>query len=320
MQPNYEIKKSDVKSKSIATYSKFSQVLKHKNFYLMLLPLVAFYLVFCYAPMYGVILSFKTFDYSKGILGSPWIGVQNFKDIVNDFQFLSAVKNTLIISLGKLIFNFPLPIILAILMNELSKRKIMRLYQTVFTLPHFISWVVISGVVINIFGGSGVFNQILNALGMESSSPLIQTNTFRPMLYITNAWKEMGWDSIIYLAALAGINPELYESAEMDGANRFQRIIHITWPGIRSTVSVLLILAVGNIMGSGSLDQVLNLYSAPVYSVADIIDTYIYRVTFTVGADYGYMTAIGLSKSLINLVLLYSANMLSKKLGEGGLF
>jgi putative aldouronate transport system permease protein len=270
--------------------------------------------------MYGVILSFKTFDYSKGILGSPWIGVQNFKDIVNDFQFLSAVKNTLIISLGKLIFNFPLPIILAILMNELSKRKIMRLYQTVFTLPHFISWVVISGVVINIFGGSGVFNQILNALGMESSSPLIQTNTFRPMLYITNAWKEMGWDSIIYLAALAGINPELYESAEMDGANRFQRIIHITWPGIRSTVSVLLILAVGNIMGSGSLDQVLNLYSAPVYSVADIIDTYIYRVTFTVGADYGYMTAIGLSKSLINLVLLYSANMLSKKLGEGGLF
>ncbi len=297
-----------------------NQVLKYKSLYIMLLPMIVFYLVFCYAPMYGVSLAFKTYDYSKGLIGSPWVGLEHFKELVSDMQFLTAVKNTLIISLGKLIFNFPAPILLALLINELAKSKLKKFYQTVFTLPHFISWVVISGIIINIFGSTGAFNQITAMFGIGPTSPLVQTNTFRPMLYITNAWKEMGWDSIIYLAALAGINPELYESAEMDGANRFQRMIHITWPGIRSTVSVLLILAVGNIMGSGSMDQVINLYSAPVYSVADIIDTYIYRVTFTVGADFGYMTSIGLSKSIINLVLLYSANMLAKRFGEGGLF
>nr|WP_284703755.1 ABC transporter permease subunit [Clostridium swellfunianum] len=271
--------------------------------------------------MYGVTLAFKSFDYSKGILGSPWIGLDNFRQLLTDVDFWNAFKNTLIISFGKLLFHFPLPIVLAIVLNEFSRDKAKKFFQTVFTFPHFISWVVLSGIITNIFSTSGAFNQIMTSLGFSNFSPLVDTSTFRPMLYLTHIWKEIGWDSIIYLAALTGINPELYEAAEMDGANRFQRIIHITWPGIRGTVGILLILAVGNLMSMGSsFDQIFNLYSSPVYSVADTIDTFVYRTTFTTGANFGYMTSIGLLKSIINLILIFIANTTVKKMGEEGLY
>lgn len=296
-------------------------IINYRYFYLMLLPVVIWYIVFAYTPMYGVTLAFKSFDYSKGILGSPWIGLDNFKQLLTDVDFWNAFKNTLIISFGKLLFHFPLPIILAIILNEFSRNKAKKFFQTVFTFPHFISWVVLSGIITNIFSTSGAFNQIITALGFNNFSPLVDTSSFRPMLYLTHIWKEIGWDSIIYLAALTGINPELYEAAEMDGANRFQRIIHITWPEIRGTVGILLILAVGNLMSMGSsFDQVFNLYSSPVYSVADTIDTFVYRTTFTTGANFGYMTSIGLLKSVINLILIFVANTTVKKMGEEGLY
>jgi putative aldouronate transport system permease protein len=319
------MKNSEIQSAVNVKYSSSSNLIKtiisYKYFYLMILPVVIWYIVFAYTPMYGVTLAFKSYDYSKGIIGSPWIGLDNFKQLLTDVDFWSAFKNTLTISFGKLFFHFPLPIVLAIVLNEFSNDRAKKFFQTVFTFPHFISWVVLSGIITNIFSTNGAFNQIITALGFSNFSPLVDTDTFRPMIYLTHIWKEIGWDSIIYLAALAGINPELYEAADMDGANRFQRIIHITWPGIRSTVSILLILAVGNLMSMGSsFDQIFNLYSSPVYSVADTIDTFVYRTTFTTGANFGYMTSIGLLKSVINLILIFVANTAVKKMGEEGLY
>lgn len=295
--------------------------MKYKYFYLMVLPVMVWYILFSYAPMYGITLAFKSFSYKGGILGSPWIGLEHFKTLLIDADFHSAFKNTIIISLMKLVIGFPAPIILAILLNEFSKNKAKRFFQTVLTFPHFISWVVLAGILTSLFSHDGVINQLFLAFGWDTISPITDSDSFRPMLYITHLWREIGWDSIIYLAALAGINPELHEAAEVDGANRFQRLLHISWPGIKSTVAILLILNVGQLLTNGaSFDQIFNLYSSPVYGVADVIDTYVYRTSFTVGADFGYTTAVGLVKSVISLVLLVLANTIVKRMGEEGLY
>lgn len=312
-----------IKANKTATLEKNStllnRILFHKYFYIMLIPVLVWYLIFTYFPMYGVMLAFKSYNF-KGILASPWVGLENFKDLMGDPSFWTAFRNTIIISFGKLVFTFPAPIIFAILISEVSRNKLRRVYQTIFTFPHFISWVVLSGIIINIFSQAGLYNQFVQALGGKQTALLVDTEFFRPMLYVTHIWKEIGWDSIIYLAALAGINPEIYEAASIDGANRFQRIIHITWPGISSTVAILFILAIGGVMNGGGFDQIFNLYSAPVYSVADTIDTYVYRGSFSAGMDFGYTTAVGLVKSIINLFMLYMANTLVRKFGESSLF
>ncbi|QNK60282.1 MULTISPECIES: sugar ABC transporter permease [Paenibacillus] len=308
---------------SVGTTKKqlWKTMLQHKYFYLMVIPVLAWYALFAYAPMYGVTLAFKTFDYSGGILGSPWIGFEHFQKIWSDADFQTAFKNTIIISLMKMLINFPMPIVLAILLNEFSRNTAKRFFQTVLTFPHFISWVVLAGIITSILSRDGVFNQIIMAFGFDSIAPLTDKETFRPLLYITHMWREVGWDSIIYLAALAGINPELYEAAEMDGANRFKRLLHIAWPGIKSTVAILLILHVGQLLTQGaSFEQIFNLYSSPVYEVADVVDTYIYRTSFQIGGDFGYMTAAGLIKSVISLVLLVLANTIVKRMGEEGLY
>ncbi|MGO4374055.1 hypothetical protein AB4Z21_25495 [Paenibacillus sp. MCAF20] len=205
---------------SVGTTKKlWKTMLQHKYFYLMVLPVLIWYAMFAYAPMYGVTLAFKTFDYSGGILGSPWIGFEHFQKIWSDADFQTAFKNTIIISLMKLLINFPMPIFLAILLNEFSRKTAKRFFQTVLTFPHFISWVVLAGIITMILSRDGVVNQIIMSLGFESIAPLTDSESFRPLLYLTHMWREVGWDSIIYLAALAGINPELYEAAEMDGAN-----------------------------------------------------------------------------------------------------
>lgn len=296
-------------------------MLQYKYFYLMVLPVLIWYALFAYGPMYGVTLAFKTFDYSGGIWGSPWIGFEHFQKLWSDADFHTAFKNTIIISLMKLLINFPMPIILAILINEFSRKTAKRFFQTVLTFPHFISWVVLAGIITIILSRDGVVNQIMMVFGFDPISPLTDSGSFRPLLYFTHMWREVGWDSIIYLAALAGINPELYEAAEMDGANRFKRLLHIAWPGMKSTVAILLILHVGQMLTQGaSFDQIFNLYSSPVYGVADVIDTYIYRTSFQVGGDFGYMTAVGLIKSVISLVLLVVANTIVKRMGEEGLY
>lgn len=286
----------------------------------MILPAIIWYILFCYLPMGGAILAFKEYRYDMGILGSPWCGLENFKMMFNDRAFLQALKNTLIFSAGKLLFHFPIPIITAILLNEIKNQKIKKFFQTVFTFPHFISWVVLASIFMNLFSSSGVINQILLSLGFEQFSPLISSTLFRPFIWISNIWKEFGWDTIIYMAALTGISPTLYEAAEIDGANRFQKIVHITLPGIRSIICIMLILQVGNIMGGASFNQIFNLYSPAVYSVGDIIDTFVQRYTFEMGANFGYTTAVGLFKSVIGIIMLTITNKIVTKSGEQGLF
>lgn len=288
--------------------------------YLMLLPVLAWYAIFCYLPMGGITLAFRNYRYDTGLWNSPWVGLEHFKTMFSDTEFWRAFKNTLIFSFGRLAFHFPVPIIVAILLNEITHPRVKKFFQTVFTFPHFISWVVLSGILINMFASNGIINQVLGALGADSVAPLMGLSSFRPFIWVSNIWKEFGWDSIIYMAALTSIDPQLYEAASIDGASRLQKMAHVTWPGIRSTVCIMLILQVGGIMSGASFDQIFNLYSAPVYAVADTIDTYVYRQSFMVGTNFGYTTAVGLLKSVIGVVLICLANRATTALGEDGLF
>lgn len=289
--------------------------------YALIIPVILWYIMFCYIPMGGISLAFKQFRYDMGMWSSPWIGLENFLVMFEDPEFWRAFKNTLIFSLGKLVFHFPTPIILAIFLNEITRPKLKKFYQTVFTFPHFISWVVLAGVLTNMFASNGIVNQVLSVFNLESIAPLVSELAFRPFIWISNIWKEIGWDSIIYLAAFASIDPGLYEAASIDGANRWQKMIHVSWPGIRGTVAIMFILAVGQMMTNGAnFDQIFNLYSSPVYSVADTIDTFVFRKSFVTGGNFGYTTAIGLFKSLIGVVLITIANKVVTKFGDQGLF
>jgi putative aldouronate transport system permease protein len=296
----------------------FTTMYKYRYIYLLLLPGFAFYLIFSYFPMYGITLAFKDFQINKGILHSPWVGVANFKEIFRLDDFWLAFSNTLIISFQRLLVEFPVPIVLALLLNEVQKSRLKRFYQTVYTFPNFLSWIVVSGIVFSLLSDNGVVNHALVALGGRKQSIMMNSRYFRPLLYVSSIWKSAGWSSIIYLAAISSINPELYEAATIDGADRFRQLLHVTWPGIRSTAAVLLILAVGNVMNAG-FDQIFNMYNASVYQTTDIIDTYIYRRTFQLGDSFGTSTAVGLFKAAINLTMLLTANFLSKRIGEEGI-
>jgi ABC-type polysaccharide transport system, permease component len=292
-----------------------------KLFYIMLLPIIAWYIIFCYVPMLGITLAFREFKFNLGIWNSPWVGMDNFHKMLTDIEFLGAVKNTLIISFGRIAFQMPCAIALAIFINEIKSTKLKKFFQTVVTFPHFISWVVLAGILINMFGANGIVNQLLGTMGFETFTPITNLSSFRPFIWASNIWKEMGWDSIIFIAAITSIDTGLYEAACVDGAGRFRRMWHITLPGIRSMICIMLILAVGSIMTSGSFDQIFNLYSAPVYPVGDTLDTYIFRESFvTGGLNYGYSTAIGLFKSVIGIVLITISNKIVSKNGESGLF
>ena len=238
-----------------------------------------------------------------------------------DRLFIRATVNTIIFSLGRIAFQTPCAILLAVALNEMRFRRSKKVIQTIVTFPHFISWVVLSGMLINLFGSTGVINQILGTIGLDSITPITSSGQFRAFIWLSGIWKEVGWDSIIYLAAITSIDEGLYEAAEVDGANRLQRIWHITLPGIRSTICIMLILAVGSILTNGGFDQIYNLYSAPVYDVADTLDTYVFRESFiTGGLDYGYTTAIGFFKSFIGVIMIVICNKIVTKAGENGLF
>lgn len=287
-------------------------------YYVMLVPVLAWYAIFCYVPMAGITLAFRNFRFDGGLWNSPWVGMDNFVKMMSDAQFLVAVKNTVIIGVGGILFQMPCAIILAILINEIRGRRAKKFFQTVVTFPHFISWVVLGGILTSMFSSSGIINQVLGAIGLPSVSPLTSVDSFRPFIWISNIWKEIGWDSIIYIAAITSIDTGLYEAAEVDGANRLQKMWHITLPGIRSTIVIMLILAVGQLMNNGRFDQIFNLYSAPVYSVGDTLDTYIFRESFvTGGLNFGYSTAIGLFKSVIGVVLISISNKIASRADEG---
>jgi putative aldouronate transport system permease protein len=289
--------------------------------YLYLLLLIGFLyiVVFKYLPMYGIIISFKKFSYRAGILNSPWVGLSNYAALFRLSAFWRVVGNTLWISLGKLLVAFPFPLLLAVLLNEIRLNRFKKTVQTLIYLPHFLSWVLLGGIVFNLLSvNGGLVNKILVSFGIEAKNFLVDTRYFRPVVYITQIWKESGWGTIVYLAALAGINPEYYEAAIVDGAKRFTRFRYITWPEILPTFVILFILQTGNVMNAG-FDQILNLYNQAVYPVGDILDTYIYRETLNTG-NLSLMTAAGTFKSVINFAFLIAVDRLAKLCGQSGLY
>ena len=294
---------------------------KYKYLYLLMVPGVIFFLIFSYIPMFGNIIAFQDMSSvgSGSFFSGNWVGFANFTKAFKDIDFISAFKNQLIINFVKLFVVFPCPILFALLLNEITKTRLKKVYQTIYTFPHFISWVIVFGLCYNILSDGGILNQLFTAVGIEKQDILTNTDKFRPLLYFTDMWKETGWSSIIYLAALAGINPEMYQSSAIDGANRRQQLLCITLPSIKGIISLMLILSVGSMMSSG-FDQIMNLYNPSVYGVADIIDTYVFRTSIQGGQDFGYSAAIALFKGIINLIMLYSTNFIVKLLDEEGLF
>ncbi|WP_442050929.1 ABC transporter permease [Paenibacillus sp. 2TAB19] len=263
-------------------------------------------------------LAFKDFSPRLGIIGSPWVGLDHFKFLF--FQspdFMRIFRNTLLISFYNIIFGFPAPIILALLLNELRFKMFKRIAQSISYIPHFFSWVVLSGIIIVMLSPSeGPINFLMKMVGLEPIYFLADTNYFRATLVATNIWKEIGWGTIIYLAALSGIDPTLYEAAVIDGANRRKQIWYITIPSLLPVITIMFILSLGGILNAG-FDQIFNLYNPAVYEVADVIDTYVYRAGI-LGAQFGLTTAVGLFKNVIGIMLVLSTNYVVKKLGQEG--
>lgn len=286
----------------------------NKTLYLLALPVIAFYLLFHYLPMYGAIISFQNYKPQLGILGSPWVGFKHFYDFLTGNYFLELLLNTLRISITNLIFCFPAPIILALLINELKNQRFAKIVQNITYMPYFISTVVICGLITNFTLDTGVVNYILSFFGFEPKSLLNYPQYFVPIYVISDIWQSVGWSSIIYLAALSGVDPSLYESAVLDGANRWKQTIHITLPSISSTIVTLLLLRIGGILSVG-YEKILLLYNDATMSVADIISTYVYKKGL-LDLSWSFSSAVGLFNSVVNLVFLLSANKISKKVAD----
>jgi putative aldouronate transport system permease protein len=281
---------------------------------------VVWMIIFNYVPMYGLIIAFKEYSIIKPISEAPWVGLMQFKEFLQDDNFWIVLKNTLGISLIKLVIGFPLPIIFALMLNELTSLKFKKAVQTITYLPHFLSWVVLGGILTTWLADIGLINDILIGSGLidERTNFLAEPDNFWTIVILSDIWKELGWSAIIYLAAIAGVSTELYESATIDGANRFQRIWHITLPSIRPTITILFILAVSGVLNS-NFDQILILRNALNESASNVIDIYVYQLGLQ-NARYSYATAVGLLKAIIAFVLLISANKIAKKLNGSGLF
>ena len=308
--------KPDFKSRIARTWV---NIYKNRERYILVLPGLIWYAIFAYIPIYGLSLAFKKFIAKLGIFGSPWIGLYNFRNVFQDPAFVQSIFTTLIINVGRLIFVFPFPILLALIINEVRLNRTKKILQSIYTFPHFLSWVIVASVMLNILGQKGLVNSLLVALfNIEPISFLGTPAYFRPLVFITDAWKSAGWSAIIYMAAISGIDVEQYEAAEIDGASRLQRIWHITLPGIKSTIVVLFILAVGNLM-SGGFDQIFNLSNPATIKVAEILDMYIYRITFSGSVDFSFSSAVSLFRSVINLLLLLTADRIIRRVDGTGL-
>ena len=293
-------------------------IYKNRMLYVLLLPIVTFYIIFKYVPIYGLQLSFKSFSYAKGIAGSPWVGWKNFIFLFQQTAFWDALRNTIVISLLRLIFSFPMPIVLALLMHEIRGKGLKRGLQVLYTFPHFLSWVVLSGIILNLFSSTGAINSTLESIGVEKINFLLNGNAFRAMLVYSGIWKEAGWGAILYAAAITAIDTTLFEAALIDGANRWQKIRYIMWPELLPVVITTMIVRVGYLMDAG-FDQVFNLYSSAVYSTSDILDTYIYRMTFQSNAGFGVSAAVGMFKGATNCILLLTANFIARISGQKGI-
>ena len=282
-----------------------------RAYHIMMLPAMLLLLVFSIAPMSGIVIAFEKFVPAKGIFRSKWVGLNNFKYMFNQPDSWQVLSNTVIIAVSKIVLNLVVPVIVALLLNEIRSRRFKRTVQTIVYLPHFLSWVILGGILTNVLSLDGIVNRLLQALGMQPVLFLASNATFRPVVIITDVWKEFGFGSVIYLAAITGINETLYEAAEMDGANRLQRVLPVTLPGIMPTVVLMATLSLGNVLNAG-FEQIFTLYNPMVYSTGDIIDTYVHR-TGLVNAQYGLATAVGLLKSVVSMVLIAGSYKLAEK-------
>ena len=291
---------------------------RHYQVYLIFIPVVIYYIIFHYTPMYGAIIAFKEYSVGKGILGSPWVGFDNFTNFFKGLFFKRVLFNTLNISFSMLFIGFPAPIILALLINEVRSKRFARTVQTITYMPHFVSMVVLCGMIMQFTKDNGFITLFLTNFGFKQQTMLSNANLFVPIYVISGIWQEVGWGSIIYLAALTGIAPELYEAAKIDGANRWRQVWHITLPGLTPTIVTLLIMRVGRVMNIGA-EKVLLLYNPSIYSKADVISTYVYRQGI-LNASWSAAAAVGLFNSVINLILLITVNKISKSLTESSLW
>ncbi|MDR0730944.1 MAG: ABC transporter permease subunit [Treponema sp.] len=293
-------------------------IARNKCVYLMALPVIAFYITFCYVPMGGMLIAFQDYSPVRGIWGSKWIGLENFIGFFTDYQFFRLIRNTLLLSAYLIIFSFPAPLVLALLINELRSRPYKRVVQTISYLPHFISLVVVCGLIVDFTSSTGVVNQVLGFFGVPAVTFLMRPERFRGIFVVSDIWQHVGWGSIIYLAALSSIDTQLYEAAIIDGAGRFRQLLSVTLPSLLPTITILFIMRIGHIMSVG-YEKVILLYNPTIYETADIISSFIYRRGL-LNADYGFSTAVGTFNSIVNFLFVWLANRISKSLSENSLW
>ena len=295
--------------------SPWKKIKKCKYLYIMMLLPIIYYILFHYLPLYGVLIAFKDYKIAKGVWGSPWVGFKWFEKFLADPYFWKLVKNTLLLNIYGLLWGFPVPILLALMLNEVTNAKFKRAIQTVSYLPHFISTVVVCGMVMNFLSLDGIINQIIAAFGFDKIQFMVLPEWFRTIFTASGIWQTCGWTSIIYLSALTSVDQEILEAAMIDGANRFQRI---TLPSIAPTISIMLIMQIGRLMSLG-YEKIILLYNGSTYETADVISTYVYRRGI-LSADFSYSTAVGLFQSVIGVILLVASNQISKKLSDSSLW
>ncbi|WP_445667494.1 ABC transporter permease [Paenibacillus sp. FSL H8-0034] len=293
--------------------------MKSRSLYLLGLPGILFFIVFKYLPMWGIIIAFQDYSPFQGLLQSPWVGFKHFERLFAHPDFFMLLRNTMAINVLNLVFFFPLPILLSMLLNEVSHQFFKRIVQSIIYLPHFLSWVIIAGICFLMLSkGEGIVNKLLEAIGIGKIDFLTNPDLFWGLLTVQSIWKEAGWGTVIFLAAIAGIDPQLYEAAKMDGASRLRQAWHVTLPAIRSVIIILLILRIGHIMDVG-FEQVFLMMNGAVSEVAEVFDTYVYRLGIRQG-QFSFTTAVGLFKSVVGLILVILSNRLAKRFGEEGVY
>jgi putative aldouronate transport system permease protein len=297
----------------------FRRVYNQRYLLFLLIPGLLYYVVFLYGPMYGMIIAFKDYDVVSGILGSPWVGLQHFRDFMESPFFVRIVSNTVLLSFFQLFFGFPVPIIFALLLNEVNQPALKRTIQSVSYLPHFVSVVIVIGLLKQLVSPTtGIINQIMESMGGLPVNFFMDKNWFRPLYILSGIWQEFGWGAIIYLAALANIDPQLYEAARMDGAGRLQCMLNITFPGLLPTVVIIFLLRLGQMLNIG-FEKVLLMYNPAVYETADVISTFVYRTGLRQG-DYSYSAAVDMLNALVIFVFIVCSNKLSRRFTDTGLW
>ena len=309
----------DIQIRDNLRRERWSRVRRMRLLYLSMLPALLLLLVFNYIPIYGIVIAFKNFQASRGILGSPWNNFENFEVLFGSFQFQRVMRNTVIISLQRIVFGFPAPILLALIINEFANSWWKKGIQSITYLPHFISWVVMAGILVEILSPQrGIIGYLYTVLGRDAPLLLTNQNVFRPILIATDVWKEVGWGSVIYLAAISSIDPTMYDVARIDGAGRVRQATAITLPSLLPVITILFILRLSYILDAG-FEQVFNLYNPLVYEVADIIDTYVYRVGI-LSQEFEFATAAGLFKNVVGVALIVLVNAVIRRFSDHGIW